>query len=346
MTQTYFIAEVGQNHNGDMAIARKLIDVAAMEIVDYFTGERLAGIDAVKFTKRDLDEELSDEAANAPYDSRHAFGPTYLEHRKALELSIEQHAELERYAHSKGLDFIETLCSPGCLKILDSVRVDIIKIASRDVTNVPLLEALAGVDRRIIISTGMCTLEELERALAILDRDPRNVAILHCISQYPAEYRNINLRSIQWLKERFPRHRIGYSDHSIGIVIPAVAVGMGAELIEKHITLDRKMKGSDHAGALGPDGLWRVVRDIRNLESAVGEFRKDCAPAVEATKKRLARSLATRVPLATGEALREESLCMLSPGNGLSWDDRMRFLGKQAVRDVPARALLKESDFE
>ena len=138
----YIVAEIGQNHNGDMDIARKLIDMAAMPIVDYFTGETLPGIDAVKFTKRDLAEELTEEAGSRPYTSPHSFGPTYLEHRRVLELSVEQHAELEQYARSKGLGFIETLCSPGCIGLLDRVRVDAVKVASRDVTNVPLLEAL------------------------------------------------------------------------------------------------------------------------------------------------------------------------------------------------------------
>jgi sialic acid synthase len=343
---TYFIAEVGQNHNGDMQIAKKLIDAAAMPITDFFSCDLLPGVDAVKFTKRDLDEELSEEAASAPYDSPHAFGPTYLEHRKALELSIEQHAELEQYAHSKGLDFVETLCSPGCLELLDRARVDYVKIASRDVTNIPLLEALARVNHPIIISTGICSVEELERAIEILSRPPEDLTILHCISQYPAEYENINLQSIGWLKERFPGHQIGYSDHSIGIVIPAVAVGMGATFIEKHVTLDRKMKGSDHAGSLAPEGLWRVMRDIRNVERSIGAYKKEVSPAVRAAKDKLARSLALSVGVRRGEVVEESHLCMLSPGTGLSWPDRGRIVGKRALRDLKAKTIVKETDFE
>lgn len=343
---TYFIAEVGQNHNGDMDIAKQLIDAAAMPITDYLTGDLLPGVDAVKFTKRDLDEELSEEAANAPYDSPHAYGSTYLEHRQALELSVDQHAELEQYAHSKGLDFVETLCSPGCLELLERVRVDYVKIASRDVTNVPLLEALAQVRHRIIISTGICSVEELERAIEILSRPPEDLTILHCISQYPAEYENINLQSIGWLKEKFPQHRIGYSDHSIGIVIPAVAVGMGAGVIEKHVTLDRGMKGSDHAGSLAPDGLWRVVRDVRNVEKSIGDYKKEVSPAVFSTKEKLERSLALSVGIAQGEVVEETHLCMLSPGNGLSWEDRGKIVGKRAVADLRAKTIVKETDFE
>lgn len=344
--RVYFIAEVGQNHNGDMALAKKLIDIAAMPIFDYFTGETLPGVDAIKFTKRDLDEELTDEAANRLYISPHAFGATYLEHRKALELSIEQHKELEEYAHSKGLDFVETLCSPGCLQLLDKVKVDVIKVASRDVTNIPLLEELAKLDTPIIISSGMCSLKELNEAVKILLRASKEIAILHCISEYPAKYENINLLSIPFLKEQFPGHTIGYSDHSIGIMIPAAAVALGAKIIEKHITLSRTMKGSDHAGSLEPEGLWRVVRDIRNAESSLGSKNKKLHPAVKATRERLGRSLALQVPLSKGETLNERHLCMRSPGTGMSWEDRKTIIGKKAKKDIPANSLLNRSYFE
>lgn len=344
--ETYFIAEVGQNHNGDMDIAKKLIDIAAMPIFDFFSGDMLPGVNAVKFVKRDLAEELTEEAAKKPYLTPHSFGATYLEHRQALEFSFEQHAELEQYAHSKGLDFVETLCSPGCLSLLDCCRVDRIKIASRDVTNIPLLERLGELSQSIIVSSGMCTLEELERAVDILSRTPKRIDILHCISQYPAQYENINLRSIPFLKSHFPGHRIGYSDHSIGIVIPAVAVGLGAEIIEKHITLNRGMKGSDHAGSLEPEGLWRVVRDIRNVERSLGTERKEFNVAVQSVKERLARSLALALPLKKGEVLRESFVCMRSPGTGLGWEARKEVVGKRCLRDLPANSLIRKADFE
>ena len=179
MTQTYIIAEIGQNHNGDMDIARRLIDAAAMPIFDHFSGKELPGVDAVKFTKRDLNEELTEDSGNHPYVSPHAFGATYLEHRRALELSIDEHAELERYAHDRGLDFIETLCSPACLELLSRARVDAIKVASRDVTHIPLLEALGELDHRVIVSSGMCTLDELKQAVQILSKKAKRIDILH-----------------------------------------------------------------------------------------------------------------------------------------------------------------------
>jgi len=346
MEHTYIIGEVGQNHNGDVNIARKLIDIAAMPIYDFFSGEQLPGLDAVKLTKRDLSEELTEEAGKRPYLSPHSFGATYLEHRKALELSYEEHAELEKYAHGKGLDFIVTLCSPGCLKLLDMAKLDAIKIASRDVTNIPLMEALGELEHRIIISTGMCTIEELETALGLLSKKPKRIDILHCISQYPAEYKNINLLSIPFLKKRFPDHKIGYSDHSIGIVIAPVAVALGAEIIEKHITLNRNMKGSDHYCSVEPEGLWRVVRDIRNVERSIGKEEKRFNPAVQAAKEKLARSLALSVPMKKGEDLRESYLVMRSPGNGMKWEERGDIIGKKATKDIPANTLIQRMDFE
>ena len=342
----YFIAEVGQNHNGDMTLAKKLIDVAAMPIFDYFTGQTLPGADAIKFTKRDLTEELTNEAAKEPYICPHAFGATYLEHRQALEFSIEQHKELEEYAHAKGLDFIETLCSPGCLELLETVKVDVIKVASRDITNIPLIKALGQLDNPIVVSSGMCTLEELREAVSILSKRPRDIAILHCISEYPAQYQNINLLSIPYLQEQFPDYVIGYSDHSIGIVVPPAAVALGAGIIEKHITLNHNMKGSDHAGSLEPEGLWRVVRDIRNLEKSLGNKTKQLNPVVQATREKLARSLVLQMPLAQGEILRESYLCMRSPGTGMSWDERLSIVGKKAIRNLPVNSLLHRSDFK
>jgi sialic acid synthase len=320
--------------------------MAAMPIMDRFTGKTLPGVDAIKFTKRDLDEELTKEAANKPYDSPNSFGKTYIEHRKALELSNEQHKELEEYAHSKGLDFIETLCSPKCLDLLDIIQIDRIKIASRDVTNSRLLEHLGKLDKHIIISTGMSTIEELESAVNILSITKKKIDILHCLSQYPARYENINLLSIPYLKKKFSEHEIGYSDHSIGIVVPSAAVALGAQIIEKHITLSRKMKGSDHAGSLEPDGLWRMVRDIRNVEASLGQYNKKYNPAVDDARIKLARSLAVKVPLKKGEVLKESMLCMLSPGTGLKWEQKETILGKKAKNDLPAKSLIKMEDFE
>lgn len=342
----YIIAEIGQNHNGDVEIAKKLIDMAAMPIFDFFTAMRLPGVDAVKLTKRDLDEEMTDEAANQPYDSPHSFGKTYGEHRRALELSFDEHKELELYARSKGLGFVETLCSPGCLRMLDTVQVDAVKVASRDITNIPLLEALGELSHKVILSSGMSDIDEIRRAVEIVRRKPKPLAVLHCVSQYPAEYQNLNLRAIPRLREELPDVEIGYSDHSIGIMAAPVAVSLGATIIEKHITLNRNMKGSDHAGSLEPEGLWRVVRDVRNVEMALGHGEKTVPPCVLPVKRKLSRSIASMVPIAKGERIKESYLCLRSPGIGVPWSERELIVGKAAKRDIPKNCLILPEDVE
>jgi sialic acid synthase len=335
MKNTYLIGEIGQNHNGSVDIAKLLIDKAAQEVVDPLFGQHLKPWDAVKLTKRDLTEELSASAMAAPYDNPNSFGATYGEHRAALELNDEQHFELYQYAKSYGLDFVETLCAIGCLSMLKYFQPDRLKVASRDLTNLPLLEALAETKIPIIFSTGMGGVQEIDNALEVITKHHEQITILHCLSQYPSEYKNINLNSIHFLKERYPQYAIGYSDHSIGISIPTAAVAMGAEVIEKHITLDRTMKGTDQKGSLAPDGMYRMVRDIRNLEIAFGEKKKEASESVLSAKVKLERSIATNKAFKAGETIKEEDLHMLSPGDGLKWAEREQIVGKKVKVDVP-----------
>jgi 3-deoxy-D-glycero-D-galacto-nononate 9-phosphate synthase len=345
--KTYIIAEAGQNHNGDIKTAKQLIDMAAMPIYDKWDNAGLPGVDAIKFTKRDLALELTDDAMNKPYDSPHSFGKTYGEHRKALELNEEQHAELCDYAHEKGLEFIETLCAPRNVHMLDIMDIDAIKVASRDHDNIPLLQAIAATHKPIVISTGMVTYENINHSLDVLARfGATRIAILHCISEYPARYENINMRNIGEMQVRYPNQVIGYSDHSIGIALAGVAVSLGARIIEKHVTLNHNMKGSDHAGSLEPEGLWRMVRDIRNIERAMGSIKKKVPDSVKKTKIKLGRSIATSRIILKGAKLTEDDLCMLSPGDGLGWDERRLILGKRARKELLAHSSISAVDFE
>ncbi len=334
MQSTYLIGEIGQNHNGSLEIARQLIDLVSQPVVDNLFNNTLQPMDAVKFTKRDLKEELSASAMAKPYNSPHSFGKTYGEHRAMLELSEEDHFNLYQYSKSKGLDFVETLCATGCLNMLKLFTPDKLKVASRDLTNIPLLEALAETRIPIILSTGMAGRAELDIALEIIQKQHDKIAILHCLSQYPSEYQNINLQSISYLKENYPQCVIGYSDHSIGIVVPVAAVALGAEIIEKHITLDRNMKGTDQQGSLAPDGIVRMVRDIRNIESALGENDIFISRNVEETRMKLERSIATKVALKAGEQIKKEQIHLLSPGDGFRWNERSKLLGQILVCDV------------
>ena len=328
MESTYIIGEIGQNHNGSVDIAKLLTELVARPIKEDDFGIDIQPINAVKLTKRDLSEELSSSQMNRPYDNPNSFGKTYGAHRQFLELSDEAHFEVYKYAKSLGLDFVETLCAKGCLSMLRLFTPDRLKVASRDLTNLPLLEALAETRIPIILSTGMAGKKELDEALAVITKYHNDIAILHCVSQYPTEPDNLNLLTIRYLQKHYGRYTIGFSDHTIGIAAPIVAVGMGAKIIEKHITIDRGMKGTDQKGSLGPDGVRRMVRDIRLAEHWMGTEDLYIDRSVAASKVKLERSIASNKDLEVGHIITEDDIHMLSPGDGFKWSERTQLIGK------------------
>jgi len=212
---------------------------------------------------------------------------------------------------------------------------DKLKVASRDLTNLPLLEALAETKIPIILSTGMAEKKELDKAIDLISRRHNYIAILHCVSQYPTHPENVNLNTIRYLQENYTNYIIGYSDHTIGIATPVAAVAMGAQIIEKHITLDRRMKGTDQAGSLGPEGVNRMVRDIRLIELSMGKKEIFMDPSVESSRIKLERSIASKHRIKKGAIIREEDIHMLSPGDGFKWDEKHQVVGKKANRDIP-----------
>lgn len=340
MNQTYIIGEIGQNHNGSVDIAKLIVDVVSRAVHDKLFGTQLPIMDAVKLTKRDLKHELSKSQMERPYDNPNSFGRTYGEHREFLELTDEEHFEVYSYAKAKGLDFVETLCAIGCLSLLKLFTPDKLKVASRDLTNLPLLTALAETKIPIIVSTGMAGKEELDDALDIITNYHNDISILHCVSEYPTRYENVNLRTITYLQKHYPQYTIGYSDHTIGIATPIAAVGMGAKIIEKHITLDRQMKGTDQIGSLAIDGIYRMMRDIRNLDKSIGVEDIFVEPSVQLAKDKLERSIATNKDLLKGDVIREEDMHMLSPGDGLKWTEREKIIGKTVKVNISANEII------
>ena len=337
---TYIIGEIGQNHNGSVDIAKLITELVARPVHEELFNLDLRPMDAVKMTKRDLKYELSASQMNQVYNSPHSFGYTYGEHRAALELSDEDHYEVYKYAKEKGLDFVETLCAPSCLSMLKYFSPDSLKVASRDLTNLPLLEALAETQIPIILSTGMGGKKELDLALDIITKYHNQISILHCVSQYPTHPENLNLLTIQYLKEHYPQYTIGFSDHTIGISTPVAAVALGAKIIEKHITIDRKMKGTDQAGSLGPDGVNRMIRDIRLTEMALGNVSMNEKTEVSVAKAKLERSIASVRPLRAGEIITENDIHMLSPGDGYKWSERKEVIGKVCTTDIPENEII------
>ena len=337
---TYIIGEIGQNHNGSVDIAKLIIDVASRPVIDDLFGTPLKSMDAVKLTMRDLKYELSDSQMNKPYDTPQSFGATYGEHRDYLELSHEEHFECYKYAKEKGLDMVETLCAPSCLAILKMFTPDRLKVASRDLTNLPLLAAMAETKIPMIMSTGMAGDQELDNALEVITKYHSDISILHCLSEYPSRYKNINLKTITYLQKKYPQFTIGYSDHSIGISIPMASVAMGAKIVEKHITLDRDMKGTDQKGSLAIDGIRRMVRGIRNLEHALGTEGMFVSDSVASAKAKLQRSIATNQTIKKGEFISLDKIHMLSPGDGVQWIDKDSVIGKQALNDIPENEII------
>ena len=297
-------------------------------------------MDAVKLTKRDLKQELSASQMSATYLNANSFGATYGEHREKLELNDEQHFEIYKYAKSFGLDFVETLCATGCLSMLKLFTPDKLKVASRDLTNLPLLGALAETKIPIILSTGMAGKKELDDAITVVSAYHSNISILHCVSEYPTKPTNVNLNTIKYLQKNYDKYTIGFSDHTIGISTPLAAVAMGAEIIEKHITLDRRMKGTDQRGSLGADGIFRMVRDIRVLEMSFGKEEIFIEPSVMASRVKLERSIATNKNINKGQIITENDIHMLSPGDGFKWSEKDKLIGKVLKVDIAENEII------
>ena len=343
---TYIIGEIGQNHNGSVDIAKLIVELISRPVKEEYFGIDLRPMNAVKMTKRDLAHELSDSQMSRVYDSPNSFGRTYGEHRAYLELSDEQHFEVYKYAKEKGLDFVETLCAPSCLSMMKYFTPDYLKVASRDLTNIPLLEALAETKIPMILSTGMAGKKELDEALDVITKYHNEISILHCVSQYPTNPNNLNLNTIKYLKNNYPQYKIGFSDHTIGISAPIAAIAMGAEIIEKHVTIDRRMKGTDQAGSLGPDGVNRMIRDIRITEMSMGKEELFIEPEVKNSKIKLERSIATNRDLKIGDIITENDIHLLSPGDGFKWSERQSVIGKKVKVEIPRNEVIYPQNLE
>lgn len=334
MSSTYIIGEIGQNHNGSVDIAKLIVDLIVRPIEEELFGVSLKPMDAVKLTKRDLNEEMTVSLKNKPYTSPNSFGRTYGEHREFLELTNEEHFEIYKHAKNYNLGFVETICGKEAISILKLFIPDFLKVASRDLTNHPLLEVMAETCIPIILSTGMSGVKELDEALTIVTKRHNKISILHCVSEYPVQPKNVNLLTIKFLKENYPQFTIGYSDHTIGISAPVAAVALGAEIIEKHITIDRRMKGTDQINSLGPDGVYRMIRDIRLTEIEMGIEDLFMTNDIAETKIKLERSIASKRKIFKGETIKSVDIHLLSPGTGFLWSERKKVIGKIAKSDI------------
>jgi len=322
----FIVAEAGVNHNGDLALARRLVDAAAE-----------CGADAVKFQTFAVDALLTREAPKAGYQlETTGSGESQRDMLARLELGAEALAELGVRAAKGGLVFFSTPFDEASADALDALGVALFKVPSGEITNLPLLRHVAGKGRPIIVSTGMATLEEVEDAVrAIREAGDPPVALLHCLSAYPAPAGEVNLRAMDALSARFGCP-VGYSDHTLGVDIAVAAVARGACIIEKHLTLDTSLPGPDHRASLAPSPFRAMVQAIRRVESALGDGVKRAMPSEIDTRRVARKSLVAARALRTGERLAAADVTSKRPGTGISPAELPRVLGLRLTRDIAA----------
>jgi sialic acid synthase SpsE len=330
----YVIAEAGLNHNGSIAIAKKLIDVAAV-----------AGADAVKFQKRSIDRLAIKSVLDANDDRFPDFGGTYREIREHLEFNKEQYIELKHYTESKNLDFMVTAFDEDAVDFLLEVGVENFKLASHSLTNYDLLKYLAKHKKPTILSTGMAELEEIDRAVEIFNSCNSPLSLMHCVSAYPTPLGECNMQMMNNLKLRYGL-ATGYSGHEIGYFPSIVAAVMGAQLIERHYTLDKSMVGFDHKMSLEPDELKLMVEDIRLVKQIQGTGKKYVSETEWITRKKYHVSAVSSVEITAGDELSEKHITYRNPGTGIPRKEISKILGKKAKEDIPSDILLSFQMFE
>jgi sialic acid synthase len=329
----FFIAEAGINHNGCLEKAKELVDLA-----------KRAGADAVKFQKRTISRILTKEGLNKIYNTPNSFGKTYGEHKEHLEFSYEQFTELKNYADEVGIPLTASGWDEESVDFLDSINVPFFKMASADLTNHPLLEHTAKKGRPMILSTGMANLDQVIAAYEVVSVHNKQVGILQCTSSYPTENKDINLNVIREYQKIFKEAVIGYSGHEKGIAISTAAVALGAKIVERHFTLDRTMKGGDHAASLEEPGLTKLIRDIRVVEEALGSDEKRKLLSEEKCFIKLAKSIVSTRDLKEGEIITRDMLTTKGPGSGIS-PTRMGFIiGKTITKDIEADSVIYNDD--
>lgn len=319
----FVIAEVGHNHQGDLDTCKELIKAAAD-----------AGASAVKLQKRDNKSLYTPEAFNAPYESENAFGRTYGEHREFLEFGELEYRECMAYAKECGILFFATAFDFKSSDFLNNLEVPAFKVASGDLKSLPLIEYIASLGKPIILSTGGGTLEDIDRAVSILDTSGTDYAILQCTAAYPPSYEELNLRVIPEFIKRYPRAIIGYSGHDSGISMSLVAYVLGARIIEKHFTLNRAMKGTDHAFSLEPQGMKKLVRDLDRAFIAQGDGVKKTFESEKKPLEKMGKALYASREVQQGEVIELTDVELRSPAMGLEPLHLQSLVGKKLARGI------------
>jgi len=334
MNKTFIIAEAGVNHNGSLEIAVKMVDAAAA-----------AGADAVKFQTFTADKVIALSAPKADYQKETTGSEeSQLEMVKKLELDESAHKTLLNHCRETGIMFLSTPFDLDSIDLLVRLGMGIFKIPSGEITNLPYLRKIGVLKKKLILSTGMADLSEIKDALDVLTESGtplENVTVLHCSTEYPTQFADVNLKAMLTIKTSFPGISIGYSDHSIGIEVPIAAVAMGAKVIEKHFTLDRNLSGPDHRASLEPHELTDMVLRIRNIEKALGTGIKKPSPSELKNKPIVRKSIVAACSIRKGEIFTEMNITVKRPGNGISpmrWDE---IIGRKATKHYRGDELIE-----
>ena len=331
MEKVYIIAEAGDNHNGDFNTALKLVDVA-----------KRAGADCVKFQTFVTEEIISKYAEMAEYQKKNTGKEeSQFEMVKRLELSFDEFRKIKEYCDRVGIQFLSTPFDLKSVDFLNELGVPFFKIPSGEITNYPYLIKIAHTGKPVVMSTGMCEPDAILAAINVLEKNGSGeITLLHCNTEYPTPLKDVNLYAMRTMKKMFGK-KVGYSDHTKGIEVPVAAVALGACVIEKHFTLDKNMPGPDHKASLEPDELGRMVKNIRNIEIALGDGVKRVS---ESERKNIAiarKSIVARRNIQEGEILTEENLAVKRPGTGINPMQWMEVLGTRAVRDFKEDELIE-----
>ena len=331
MGHVFIIAEAGDNHNGDFDNAIKLVDKAVE-----------AGADCVKFQTFVTEEVISGYAEMAHYQKQNTGKEeSQYEMVKRLELPFDQFRRIQVYCREQGILFLSTPFDLPSVAFLNEINVPLFKVPSGEITNYPYLIAIAQTHKDVLLSTGMCTMEEIQEAIAVLEGNGAGkITLLHCNTEYPTPYEDANLRAMKTMRAVFGKD-VGYSDHTLGIEAPIAAAAMGAVVIEKHFTLDKTMEGPDHKASLEPQELADMVRAIRNIELALGTGEKKPTPSEQKNIAIARKSIVARRAIRQGELLTEENLAVKRPGYGIIPMRYPRILGTRAIRDFRKDELLE-----
>lgn len=340
MKHIKIIAEIGCNHNGDKNLARKMVLLA-----------KECGVDGVKFQTFNSSLLISKYADKAEYQKKTTGeDENQLEMTKKLELSHEDYLELQDYAKSLGLEVFSTPFDFESIDFLEKQKQKIWKIPSGELTNLPYLERIGNFeidDKVIILSTGMATINEIQKAIEILQKKKNNrIIILHCNTEYPTPDQDVNISAIKDLQSHFPNYEIGYSDHSIGSVAATMAVSYGITFLEKHFTLDKNFDGPDHKASATPEELKELVKNVRKAEIMLGNGFKKVTPSEEKNKKIARKSIIAKRDIKKGEIFTEDNLVCKRPGNGISPMYWYEIVGKVSQYDFNEDQLIRVDGFD